>query len=51
MFPLIKILDIEELDIDLVVGGAAGGVQIRIKSEAVRFQSDLCPKTTASAAV
>ena len=28
-----------------------GGVQIRMKSEAVRFLSDSCPKTTASTAV
>ena len=28
--------------------GVGGNIQIRIKREAVRFLSDLCPKTTAS---
>jgi hypothetical protein len=28
-----------------------GGVQIRMKDEAVRFLSDSCPKTTTSTAV
>jgi len=45
-----SILEVPERVDNLFLYGI-GGVQIRMKSEAVRFLSALCPKTTASTAV